>query len=280
MAFIDIDGITLEYRTIPGETGHAPPLVFLHEGLGSVSMWRDFPDKLTRQLRTSALVYSRRGYGQSSPLDGPRAPDFMHREALDVLPKLLSELKIEKPLLVGHSDGASIALIHAANFPHRVAATVLMAPHVLVEPISVSSIARITETYETTDLRDRLARHHAHVDDAFLGWSRIWLSPAFRTWSLGAECQRLTTPTLLIQGEDDEYGTLAQLDAIAIRRHTRRHPTCGVIQLRPQPAPRSTRSRHGCHFRICRTSAKQLTRSITAPAPLDATISGITHAHP
>ncbi|MEQ1650559.1 MAG: alpha/beta hydrolase [Hyphomicrobiaceae bacterium] len=214
MPHITLDNIQLEYRTIPGETGHAPPLVFLHEGLGSVSMWRDFPDKLSRQLRTSTLLYSRRGYGQSSPLDGPRTPDFMHHEALNVLPKVLAKLGIEKPLLIGHSDGASIALIYAANFPDTIAGAVLMAPHVLVEPISVSSIARITETYETTDLRDRLTRHHAHIDDAFLGWSRIWLSPTFRTWNLGAECQRLTTPTLLIQGEDDEYGTLAQLDAI------------------------------------------------------------------
>lgn len=208
-----IDGIRLETRVIPGGASK-PWLVFLHEGLGSVSLWRDFPDKLARRLGMPALIYSRRGYGSSDPLPGPREPDFMHREALDVLPRLLEAHGIDRALLVGHSDGASIALIHAAHYPERVVATVLMAPHVMVEAISYQSIARVTETYEDGDLRSRLARHHAHVDDAFLGWSRIWLDPRFRTWSLGPECARLAVPTLLIQGEDDEYGTLAQLDAI------------------------------------------------------------------
>ncbi len=189
-------------------------LVFLHEGLGCLSLWRDFPDKVARRLRCRAMIYSRQGYGQSAALDSPRKPDFMHDEALQVLPALLRELGIQKPVLIGHSDGASIALIHAAADASDVPALVLMAPHVLVEAISVQSIAAITETYEKSDLRVRLARHHAHVDDAFLGWSRIWLHPQFRGWSLGAECQKLRCPTLLIQGEDDDYGTLAQLDAI------------------------------------------------------------------
>jgi pimeloyl-ACP methyl ester carboxylesterase len=208
-----IDGVRLETRIIPG-AADKPWLVLLHEGLGSVSLWRDFPDKLARRLDMPALVYSRRGYGQSDGLDGPRTPDFMHREALEVLPRLLAAHGIGRALLVGHSDGASIALIHAASHPETVAGAVLMAPHVMVEPISQQSIARISETYERTDLRARLARHHAHVDDAFHGWSRIWLDPRFRTWSLGAECSRLAVQTLLVQGEDDEYGTLAQLDAI------------------------------------------------------------------
>ena len=208
-----IDGVRLETRTIPG-AADKPWLVLLHEGLGSVSLWRDFPEKLARRLDMPTLIYSRRGYGQSSALDGPREPDFMHREALDVLPALLDAHGIGRALLVGHSDGASIALINAAHHPERVAGAVLMAPHVIVEAVSQSSIARIAETYERTDLRARLGRHHADVDDAFLGWSRIWLDPRFRTWSLGAECASLGVPTLLIQGEDDEYGTLAQLDAI------------------------------------------------------------------
>ena len=139
----------------------------------------------------------------------------MHDEALKVLPDLLDVVGIENPVLIGHSDGASIALIHAATAQRAVAAVVLLAPHVFVEPCGVESIARITETYETSDLKQRLSRHHARVDDAFLGWSRIWLDPRFRTWTLGRECQALRVPTLLIQGEDDEYGTLAQLDAIA-----------------------------------------------------------------
>lgn len=213
MTLTDIQGVSLETRIIPGAAG-SPWLVFLHEGLGCVALWRDFPDKVARRLGCPALVYSRRGYGRSAPLAGPRQPDFMHREALDVLPALLDRFAIERPILIGHSDGASIALVFAAEHPDRTAGAVLMAPHVFVEAVSQASIARITEAYEETDLRERLARHHDHVDDAFLGWSRIWLEPRFRTWSLGDECSRLAVPTLLIQGEDDEYGTLAQLDAI------------------------------------------------------------------
>jgi pimeloyl-ACP methyl ester carboxylesterase len=213
MPAFDLDGRCIEYRLLPGDAGK-PYLVFLHEGLGSVSLWRDFPDKVARRTGCRALVYSRFGYGQSAGLNGHRAPTFMHDEALAVLPRLLAGLRISRPILIGHSDGASIALIHAAEAAHAIPAAVLMAPHVFVEPVSVENIAKITDTYETTDLRQRLMRHHAHVDDAFLGWSRIWLSPKFRTWSLGAEVQRLTCPTLLIQGDRDEYGTLAQLDAI------------------------------------------------------------------
>ncbi len=214
MPLVHVAGVHLETRIIPG-AGDRPWLVLLHEGLGSVSLWRDFPDKLARRTGLRTLVYSRRGYGQSDPLDGPREPDFMHREASEVLPALFDAMAIDRAILVGHSDGASIALIHAADQPKRTAGAVLMAPHVMVEPISQQSIARVAETFERTDLRARLARHHAHVDDAFLGWSRIWLDPRFRTWSLAAECQRLAVPSLLIQGADDEYGTLAQLDAIA-----------------------------------------------------------------
>lgn len=213
MPFTSIDGVRLETRVIPGDA-RKPWLVFLHEGLGCVSLWRDFPEKLARRVGLPRLVYSRRGYGRSDALDRPRDPDFMHYEALHVLPMLLAAHGIERCFLVGHSDGASIALVHAAHRPRNVAGAVLMAPHVFVEDISRVSIARITETYETTDLRARLARHHSHVDDAFLGWSRIWLDARFESWSLVAECAQLRVPTLLVQGEDDEYGTLTQLDAI------------------------------------------------------------------
>lgn len=205
--------MNLETRVLPGDASK-PWLVFLHEGLGSVSLWRDFPDKVASRLGAPALIYSRRGYGQSDGHEGPRDPRFMHVEALDVLPKLLPHYGITRSLLIGHSDGASIALIYAATFPERVAGAVLMAPHVMVEAISRQSISRIAEAYERTDLRARLSRHHKHVDDAFHGWSRIWLDPRFQSWSLGAECAGLTMPALLIQGENDEYGTLAQLDAI------------------------------------------------------------------
>ncbi len=207
MPHLIVHGVSLEFRTIPGDANR-PWLVFLHEGLGSVSLWRDFPDKVARRLQMRALIYSRRGYGMSDPLSGPRTVDFMHREALDVLPAVLAALSIERPILVGHSDGASIALIHAAGQSSQVAATVLMAPHVFVEPVTVKSIARAVEAFATTDLRARLTKHHAHVDDAFLGWSQIWLLPAFETWSLGTEVDLLRVPTLAIQGTDDEYGTL------------------------------------------------------------------------
>jgi pimeloyl-ACP methyl ester carboxylesterase len=213
MQLVQVNGIDLETRTIPGDAGR-PWLVLLHEGLGSVSLWRDFPEKLARRTGGPVLAYSRRGYGQSAALAGPRAPDFMHREALDVLPMLLDAFGIGRALHVGHSDGASIALIHAAAHPERVAGAVLMAPHVMVEDVSVESIRRITEVYRTTDLRQRLGRHHTHVDDAFLGWSDIWLDARFRGWSLEPDCRRLAVPTLVIQGLDDEYGTLEQVDAI------------------------------------------------------------------
>ncbi|MEZ5851171.1 MAG: alpha/beta hydrolase [Hyphomicrobiaceae bacterium] len=214
MSYLSIDGCRLEVRTIPGDPAK-PWLVLLHEGLGSVSLWRDFPDKLARRTGAPVLLYSRRGYGKSDSLDGPRDIDFMHREAHEVLPELLDQAGIERAVLVGHSDGASIALIHAASNPGRIAGAILMAPHVLVEPISTESIRAIKTVYETTDLRARLSRHHAHVDDAFLGWANIWLDPRFADWSLAEECAHLEVPIVLIQGENDEYGTLAQIDTIA-----------------------------------------------------------------
>ena len=218
MHFATIDRRRIEYRLIPGDALARPPLVFLHEGLGSVALWRDFPDKVAARLGARALIYSRFGYGQSDGLPGGpparRAPDFMHREALDILPDLLDQLGIERPLLIGHSDGASIALIHAAAANRPVAGLALMAPHAFVEPVCVESIARIRETYRTTDLRARLAKYHARVDDAFLGWADIWLEPEFLSWSIEDLLPRVTAPLLLIQGRDDEYGTLAQLDRI------------------------------------------------------------------
>ncbi|HRD75523.1 MAG TPA: alpha/beta hydrolase [Hyphomicrobiaceae bacterium] len=226
---VDIDGHSIEVRTIPGDASLAT-LVFLHEGLGSVALWRDFPDKVSRQLRAPAVIYSRVGYGQSSGLCGPRSPDFMHREALDVLPKLLDRLGITRPLLIGHSDGASIAIIHAASSGREVAGAVLMAPHVLVEPVCTEAIGRALATYQRGDLRQRLARYHRDVDDAFLGWARIWLSPTFKDWSLRSECGHLAVPLLLIQGRQDEYGSLLQLDVIEdeVRRG-------GVAAGRPVP---------------------------------------------
>jgi pimeloyl-ACP methyl ester carboxylesterase len=216
MPFATVTGRQIEYRMLPGDASHAP-LVFLHEGLGSVALWRDFPDKIASRLGSRALVYSRFGYGQSDGLVAERTSSFMHEEALDVLPALLDQLGIERPLLVGHSDGASIALIHAAISGRPVQGLALMAPHVFVEPVCKESIARIRETYRITDLRERLAKYHAHVDDAFLGWADTWLRPEFLSWSIEEMLPRLTQPILLIQGRDDEYGTLHQLDRIATR---------------------------------------------------------------
>jgi pimeloyl-ACP methyl ester carboxylesterase len=215
MLAIDIGGRAIEYRMIPGPVSGRAPLVFLHEGLGCVALWRDFPDKIARDLGSSALVYSRFGYGQSAGLTAPRTPRYLHEEALDVLPALLDRLQIERPLLIGHSDGASIALIHAASSGRPVAGIVLMAPHIMVEPIAIEGIARTAETYDKGPLRDRLSRYHAHVDDAFRGWADTWRDPAFRDWSLEPEARALSIPALLIQGVDDEYGTLAQIDRIA-----------------------------------------------------------------
>jgi len=199
----------------------APLLVFLHEGLGSVSMWRDFPSRLCQALDLRGLVYSRPGYGRSTPRAPGEAwaPDFMHRQAHEVLPALLRALAVDveraPPWLFGHSDGASIALLYAARFPRALSGAVLLAPHILVEAISVASIAKAREAYRDTDLRARLARHHDDPDSAFGGWNDVWLRPEFRHWSIADEIATIRCPVLAIQGEDDEYGTMEQVDRIA-----------------------------------------------------------------
>ena len=217
MPFATIDGRNVEYRMLLGDAMTQPTLVFLHEGLGCVSLWRDFPDKVARRLGARALVYSRPGYGQSDGLTVKRTPHFMHEEALELLPELLDRMRIVRPLLVGHSDGASIALIHAAAAGRPVSGLVVMAPHVFVEDVCLESIARVRGTYADGNLRARLAKHHAHVDDAFLGWADTWLLPEFRAWTIESLVGQIGTPMLAIQGEDDEYGTLTQLDRIEAR---------------------------------------------------------------
>ena len=188
-------------------------LVFLHEGLGSVSAWRDVPAQIADAAGCTAFVYSREGYGTSSPVALPRPLAYMHDEAA-ALPALLAAHGISRPILVGHSDGASIAII-AAGSGLAVQALVLIAPHVFVENISVESIAKAADAYRTTDLREKLARHHADVDGAFWGWNRAWLDPGFRAWNLEAFLPRISAPALVVQGAADEYGTLAQVEAIA-----------------------------------------------------------------
>lgn len=211
--FVDVAGHRLECVRIAGPP-RRPALVFLHEGLGSVALWKDFPERVAGATGQAVLVYSRAGYGRSSPAALPRRPDYMHVEALTVLPALLDRLGIEAPILIGHSDGASIALLHAGSGLRPVRALVALAPHVFVEDVSIANIAEARRQYDTTDLRDRLARHHAAPDEAFRGWNDVWLAPAFRDWNIEACLPGVHCPVLLIQGRDDEYGTAAQLCAI------------------------------------------------------------------
>ncbi|MBO0728585.1 MAG: alpha/beta hydrolase [Acidimicrobiaceae bacterium] len=199
------------------EPGPDPPLVFLHEGLGSLGLWRSFPDDVrdaTGGLAT--VVFSRHGYGSSGPAQLPRTVTYMHHEADVVLPDLLARLGVQRPVLVGHSDGASIALLYAGNAAHgaAIAGLVLLAPHVFVEATSVQGIRAARAAYQHGELRERLARHHADVDGAFWGWNDIWLSPEFRSWNICDRLRDITCPVLVIQGEADAYGTPAQLDAI------------------------------------------------------------------
>ncbi len=215
MAFVDVCGRSIEYQRIEAASARRPTLVFLHEGLGSVAMWRDFPGRVARATGCDALVYSRYGYGRSEPLPGDRTVRYMHDEALVALPELLDRLAIARPILVGHSDGASIALIHAGGAGRPVAGLVLMAPHVMVEDVSIASIAAAKVAYETTELRAKLGRYHDDVDSAFRGWNRIWLDPEFRRWNIEEYLPRVSCPLLAIQGADDEYGTMEQLRRIA-----------------------------------------------------------------
>jgi pimeloyl-ACP methyl ester carboxylesterase len=215
-AFVQAGGHRLEYRWIEPSAAadHRATLVFLHEGLGCVALWKDFPDRVVAATGCPALVYSRYGYGKSDRLTAARPLDYMHREALVVLPELLEALAIRAPILVGHSDGASIALIHAGAGKWPVRGLVALAPHVFVEALSLSSIAQAKVAFETTDLRDRLARYHDDVDSAFRGWNDIWLHPQFRSWNIEAYLPGIDCPVALIQGADDRYGTGAQLATI------------------------------------------------------------------
>ncbi|HEX3501647.1 MAG TPA: alpha/beta hydrolase [Stellaceae bacterium] len=215
MPFITAGGQAVEYALIPARDAAAPTVILLHEGLGSLALWRDFPARLAEATGAAVLTYSRLGYGSSARLTTKRRVDYMHEEALETLPALREALAIADPILVGHSDGASIALIHAGAGRWPVRGLVLEAPHVFVEDVTITSIEAAREAYATTDLRARLARYHDDVDGAFRGWNDIWLNPEFRAWNIEACLSAITCPTLVLQGGDDEYGTRAQLDAIA-----------------------------------------------------------------
>ena len=233
--------VRIEYVRIAPERGDAPLVVFLHEGLGSVAMWKDFPARLCEAGGFRGLVFSRPGYGRSTPraADEVWDVDFMHRQAHEVLPALFEALGIdEAPWLFGHSDGGSIALLYAARFPERAAGLVLLAPHIFVEDVTVAHIEQAHQAYLATDLPQRLARYHDDADSAFWGWNRIWLHPPFRHWNIEAELGAIRCPVLAVQGVDDEYGTLAQLRGIAARVPRTRLlelPDCGHSPHRDRP---------------------------------------------
>ena len=235
IGFVDVGAERLEVlRIAPERPG--PTVVFLHEGLGSVAGWRGFPRALCDRLGAPGLVYSRRGYGRSTALAESRATDYLHREAWDVLPALLDRCGVRRPLLVGHSDGGSIALLYAARFDPL--AIAIMAPHVFVEDVTIAGIVQARAAWDEGKLKDPLARVHDDPDGAFFGWNDGWLNPAFRHWNIEAELPKIRCPVLAIQGHDDQYGTMEQLDRIARQVPTARLmklEDCGHAPQRDQP---------------------------------------------
>jgi len=221
--------VRIEHAWIARERRDAPLVVFLHEGLGSLAMWRDFPQRLCSAAGVRGLVYSRPGYGRSTPRAAEEAwgLDFMHRQGHEVLPALLEALHVQEPVwLFGHSDGGSIALLYAARYTDCTAGAIVLAPHILVEDLSVASIEKARSAYRDTDLRARLARYHDDPDSAFWGWNDIWLHPPFKQWSIEREIGSIACPLLAVQGIDDEYGTLEQIRGIA-----RRVPQTRLLEL-------------------------------------------------
>jgi pimeloyl-ACP methyl ester carboxylesterase len=220
----DRESLRLEYQWLNAGQTNAPVAVFLHEGLGSIAMWKDWPQKLCEQLGLRGLVYSRPGYGGSTPraADVKWPVDFLHRQAHDVLPALLDVLGIDsaeraRMWVIGHSDGGSIALLYAAAYPDALAGVIAIAPHVFVEDVSVAAISEATQLYTQGDLRARLSRYHADVDSAFYGWNDIWLNPEFWHWNIAGLLPSIRCPLLAVQGHEDEYATMEQIDVIASR---------------------------------------------------------------
>lgn len=216
MPRINIEGVELEYAWHGPSPGKGPTIIFLHEGLGCVEMWRDFPKLVAHKTGFGALVYSRAGYGKSDLISLPRPVNFMHREALEALPQVIDAFAISDPILFGHSDGGSIALIYAGSEQTNPAkALVLEAPHVFVEPLSITSIEKAKVEYEKGSLKSGLQRYHGdNLECAFRGWNDVWLNPEFRTWNIESFLPNISAPVLLIQGEDDQYGTRRQLESI------------------------------------------------------------------
>jgi len=217
MKTVTIAGKALEYVRWPSAHPRegAPPMVFLHEGLGAISMWRDFPQQVADATGCEAVVYSRAGYGRSDPYEAPRQMDYMHREGLEVLPALIAALELGSPILFGHSDGGSIALLCAGGTATPLTGVAVLAPHVFVEDVTVVGIAAAVEAWNKTDLRARLARHQRDVYRVFHDWYETWLSPPFRDWNIETYLPAIRCPVLALQGEDDEYATMEQLERIA-----------------------------------------------------------------
>jgi pimeloyl-ACP methyl ester carboxylesterase len=213
VGFLDIGAQRLEYRMIGPRPDAAPTVVLLHEGLGCVGLWGDFPEKLQKATGCGVFVYSRAGYGKSSPVKLPRPLTYMHDEARDTLPKLLDAIGFQRGLLIGHSDGASIAAIYAGSHQdHRVGGLTLIAPHFFTEDPGIASIAEAKKAYDSGDLKPRLAKWHADVDNAFRGWNEAWLDPQFRDWGITEFLAYIRVPLLIVQGEDDQYGTVKQIE--------------------------------------------------------------------
>lgn len=219
MKFVDIDGIRLEYIRLPSThpRERAPAMIFLHEGLGSISLWRNFPQQVADACGCEAVVYSREGYGHSDPAPALRTPRYLHRQGIEVLPALVDALELERPLLLGHSDGASIALLCAGKTTTPLSGLIVMAPHVIVEEITLAGIREATQGSRAADLQQRLSRYHSAANAAtvVIAWRDIWLDLTFRDWNIKSCLPMIRCPILAIQGEDDEYATIAQIDRIA-----------------------------------------------------------------
>ena len=244
--FADIESsgrhYSIEYQWINAHLADAPLMIFLHEGLGSVALWKDYPQRLCDACAMRGLLYSRPGYGRSTPraADEKWPVDYLQRQAAGILPALLNKLGAadQKPWLFGHSDGASIALVYAAAFPEALSGAIVLAPHVFVEDFSLTAIAQTVEQYENTNLKQSLARYHADPDSGFYGWSNTWLSPQFKDWNIEAMLPGIRVPLLAIQGVDDEYATMEQLDRIKAavpHCHLLKLVECGHTPHRDQP---------------------------------------------
>ena len=214
ISYFNLKDNKIEVKSITNENFKLTPIVFLHEGLGSVSLWKEWPKKVALSLKRNVYIYSRLGMGNSSPLIGERNINYMHDEALKVLPEVINYLNIKNPILMGHSDGASIALIYAGS-GFESESLILEAPHVFVEDISIRGVLQAKKMYKNNNLREKLSKHHKDVDGAFIGWSEAWISKEFKNWNIEEYLENISIPTMLIQGSNDQYGTMKQLDSIS-----------------------------------------------------------------